>query len=299
MGIELDLAAIRTAGKGLTRPEGVVSTLCGEIYAGNARGHVSVIAPDGSQWAFGQLGGRPNGIAFDAAGALIVANIGAGELQYLTPDGKHTVLASEASGQRMSSPNFPVVDCRGRIWCSNSCSRLDLLEALKDPRADGCVFCVDGDRREIVAEGLMFANGLALDEKEEYLYVAETTAHRISRFQVTADGACVEREQYGPLLGEHGQPDGIAFDTAGNLWVTLVNENSIGIIYPDGSFETVLNDPSGHLLRRPSNLCFGGPDLRTACIGSLDGSTIPCFTAPFPGLPLVHQLSSQTAVDHQ
>ena len=37
-----------------------------------------------------------------------------------------------------------------------------------------------------------------------------------------------------------------------------------------------------------ASVTFGGPDLRTAYIGSLRGSRIPYFRAPVPGLPMVH-----------
>jgi len=37
-----------------------------------------------------------------------------------------------------------------------------------------------------------------------------------------------------------------------------------------------------------ASVTFGGPDLRTAYIGSLKGKRIPYFTAPVPGLPMVH-----------
>ena len=37
-----------------------------------------------------------------------------------------------------------------------------------------------------------------------------------------------------------------------------------------------------------ASITFGGPDLRTVYIGSLLGSTIPCFQSPVPGLPMVH-----------
>ena len=36
------------------------------------------------------------------------------------------------------------------------------------------------------------------------------------------------------------------------------------------------------------NFAFGGPDLRTAYIGSLKGKRIPYFQAPVPGLPMAH-----------
>ena len=37
-----------------------------------------------------------------------------------------------------------------------------------------------------------------------------------------------------------------------------------------------------------ASVTFGGPDLRTVYLGSLMGTTIPCFRSPVPGLPLPH-----------
>ena len=37
-----------------------------------------------------------------------------------------------------------------------------------------------------------------------------------------------------------------------------------------------------------ASITFGGPDLRTAYIGSLRGTRIPYFRSPVGGLPLVH-----------
>jgi hypothetical protein len=37
-----------------------------------------------------------------------------------------------------------------------------------------------------------------------------------------------------------------------------------------------------------ASVTFGGPDLRTAYIGSLKGKRIPYFRAPVAGLPMVH-----------
>lgn len=279
--MKLDASAVRHVGQDLVRPEGLLADRAGNVYTADLRGHVNIIAPDGSQRALGAIGGRPNGLAMDREGAIVVANIGSGELQRLTPDGRHTVL------DRRPAPNFPLVDRRGRVWCSSSTERADTKEALREARPDGSVFRLDGGSSEVVARHLVFANGLALDAQEQYLYVAETLPCRITRFRITATGACAEPEPYGPHLGERGQPDGIAFDSAGNLWVTLVWDDAIGVIYPDQSFEVVLRDSD--LLKHPSNLCFGGPDLATICVGSLEGTTVPAFPAPHPGLPLVHQ----------
>lgn len=288
MRIQVEPSAIRFTGEELIRPEGVAASRNGDLYTSDVRGHVNIISPDGSRKALGRLGGRPNGICLDECGAIIVANIGNGQLQRLTPDGKHTLLAETVDGRRMWSPNFPCVDRHHRIWCSNSSARPDLQEALREARPDGCVFRLDGERAEIVADGLVFANGIALDGTEEHLYVAETLACRILKLRIEPNGKLADCRQYGPVLGERGQPDGIAFDSAGNLWVTLVWDAALGVIYPDESYEVVLRDLTG-ALKRPSNICFGGPDLRTAYVGSLDGDNVPCFEIPSPGLPLPHQ----------
>jgi len=62
---------------------------------------------------------------------------------------------------------------------------------------------------------LWFANGAALDVDERFVYVAESSAFRVTRFPIRADGSLGAREQYGPDLGT--APDGIAFDEAANL----------------------------------------------------------------------------------
>jgi hypothetical protein len=37
-----------------------------------------------------------------------------------------------------------------------------------------------------------------------------------------------------------------------------------------------------------ASITFGGPDLRTAYLGSLRGTTLPAFRSPVAGLPMVH-----------
>ena len=65
--------------------------------------------------------------------------------------------------------------------------------------------------------------------------------------------------------------------------------NAVGYITPSGELEIVLEDPESKILKRPSNICFGWEERKTAFIGSLDGTTIPYFEVPYPGMRLVHQ----------
>jgi sugar lactone lactonase YvrE len=287
--MRISLEDLGRVGSDLARCEGVMCARDGTVWAADGRGACTRIAPDGSrEERVGALGGEPNGICLDAEGRVIVANLH-GEVQRLDPaTGRHEVLAREASGRPTATPNFPFMDRQGHLWVSNSSVRTDLMPAVVQPAADGFLFRVHEGRSEIVADELWFANGVTLDAAERFVYVAETTGLRIVRFPIRADGSLGAREQYGPDLGT--PPDGIAFDEAGNLWVALPMPNGIGVIAPDGGWDVVLEDPTGDVMCFPTNVCFGGPDRRTAHVGNLVGPSILTFRVPVPGMPLVHQL---------
>ncbi len=286
----MDLTKVKTIGTGLVRPEGVMAAADGTIYAADGRGQCARIEKNGNTVFFGDLGGLPNGLCLDSEGNCIVANIGNGQVQSLSPGGRHTVLMTEAEGKRMGTPNFPFVDSHYRLWVSNSTSHEDLGSALQRPFPDGSIVLVEKDRSRIVNGGICFANGLTLDAEEKYLYVAETMERRILRYSIADDGSLSGREVYGPdVLGTLGYPDGIAFDEAGHLWITFPSWNAVGYLTLRQELVMVLEDREGRILRRPTNICFGWEGRKTAFLGSLEGTTIPYFEVPFPGMRLVHQ----------
>jgi gluconolactonase len=166
----------------------------------------------------------------------------------------------------------------------------------------------------IVADGLFLTNEIRLNASEEYLYVVETIMNHIVRFRVQPDGSLTDKEVFGPNnLGMGAAIDGFTFDVEGNLWVILVLRNGLGIITADGDYHVVFEDPredvlksfeekiasgtaepndmamaAGPTLQFITSLAFGGPDLRTAYLGSLGMSTLPTFQSPVAGLPLRH-----------
>lgn len=289
MVIELD--DIKTVGKGIIRPEGVMALDDGTIFTADARGCCAKIANDGMVSLFGNLGGVPNGICIDTNGDIIVANIGNGQVQRLGLDGRHEVLLTRAEGRPMRAPNFPFIDSQGRLWVTNSTEHEDIDGVLRNPTPDGCVCVITQEGGRILADGLYFANGVTLDADEKYCYVAESTRRRVVRFRIGRDDSLGPGEIYGPAdLGPLGFPDGIAFDDAQNLWVTFPVWNAVGYITPVGKLQMVLHDPERKVLHRPTNICFGGPDRKTAYLGSLDGTTIPYFKVLHAGMRLVHQL---------
>lgn len=286
----MEISEVKTIGSGILRPEGVMALDNGIIITADGRGQCARIGQDGRTNFFGSLGGIPNGICIDRMGNCIIANIGNGQVQSLSSNGKHKVLLTEVDGKEIRSPNFAFIDSKERLWISNSTDR-EIGEAVQNPTPDGCIVMVEKGLARIVATEIYFGNGIAIDQEEKYFYVAETTRKDILRFKIAQDGSLYDREVYGPpVLTPLEVPDGIALDEAGNLWIAFPRSNAIGYISPQGELRTIVKDPDGRVLKRPSNICFGWENRMTAFIGSLDGSTIPYFKVPYPGLKLIHQI---------
>jgi len=302
----IPLTAFEKLGVGLKRPEDVVVGRDGRVWASDPESACAEVLPDGRLRGVGRAGGAPNGINMDARGRIVIANFGLsakapGPLQRLDPGtGAVDVLCAGIGGRPLVGSNYPIVDRQGNVWCSHS--TWDVERAWKGA-TDGFVYRVRPDgRAEVMAEGFAFTNGLALDADERYLYVCQTVARNVVRFPIRADGSLGPREPYGPVLGEpavpkatpaqrvrFGETDGCGFDAEGNLWVTLVTANTIVAITPAGEVVTVAQDPDGTTMLWPTNVTWGGPDLRDLYVGSVRANYILRARSPIPGMPLVHQ----------
>jgi gluconolactonase len=311
----LELSDLTYTGHDLVRPESVLAQRNGVLWTSDGRGGVTRIDPNGSQQFIEGLGGNePNGLAMSDDGSLIIANLGQGKVQKLHPDGRVDDLLTEVDGESIRTPNFVFLDSRNRLWISVMTREHHWWPAAAAPRPDGYIVLIDEKGPRIVADGLYLTNEIRLDAQEEYLYAVETNMNHVLRFRVQPDGSLTGKEVFGPNnVGTGGAIDGFTFDADGNLWVTLVLRNGIGIITPDGDYHTVIEDPREDVLKsfeekvasgtaEPGNmamaagpnlqfitsLAFGGPDLRTAYLGSLAMSTLPTFQSPVAGLPMRH-----------
>jgi gluconolactonase len=311
----LDLSDLTYTGHDLVRPESVLALPNGTLWTSNGRGGLTRIDPDGSQQFIDGLGGtEPNGLAMTDDGSLIVANLGLSKVQKLHPDLHVEDLLTEVDGVSITTPNFVFLDSRQRLWISVMTREHHWWPAAAAPRPDGYIVLLDEKGPRIVADGLFLTNEIRLDATEEYLYVVETIMNHMLRFRVQPDGSLTDKEIFGPdNLGTGAAIDGFTFDVEGNLWVTLVLRNGLGIITTDGDYHVVFEDPredvlksfeekiasgtaepndmamaAGSKLQFITSLAFGGPDLHTAYLGSLAMSTLPTFQSPVAGLPLRH-----------
>jgi gluconolactonase len=125
-----------------------------------------------------------------------------------------------------------------------------------------------GGTKEVVDEGLKFANGLALTPDQTQLYVTESATHWVWIYQVLPDGKLAYKQHYGWLhvrdQDENAWSDGLRCDTAGRVYVTT--KMGLQILDQAGRVNAIIPVPSG----QPSNLCFGGKDFDILFLTSTD-----------------------------
>jgi sugar lactone lactonase YvrE len=212
-------------------PEDVAGGPDGLIYASTADGEIIRLRPDGSKVeVFAETGGRPLGIEFDTAGDLFVANAYLG-IQKISPDGRVEVLVDTYDGQRIEYADDLAVAANGRIYFSDASSKfsasksggsyeaslLDLLEH----GGHGRIFEFDPASGKIIviADGLNFANGVAISGNQQYLLFNETMHYRVWRYWLA-----------GPRAGQReivienlpGFPDNINNGLNDRFWIGLV-----------------------------------------------------------------------------
>ena len=327
----IDRDALGWTGSDLQRPECILAERDGTLWSADARGGVMHIAPDGTQQLIAQrqsahfevadseatrylTGTLPNGLAFARNGDFLIANFGTDRLELMTRDGQSRVLADTVEGEPVGKVNFVLRDSRDRVWVTVSTRIRNWMQALRVDLFDGYLARLEDGVLRIVADGFGFTNEIRFDAREEFLYVVETTGGRITRLRIDDRGGVAEREIFGPSsLGAGAWPDGVAFDSYGNLWGTLVYSDKLFVLTPQGDLRILLDEGDPQkvaALERAfrqnavtedvlfatgrgvapwmASVTFGGPDLRTVYIGSLKGTRIPYFRSPVPGLPMVH-----------
>lgn len=327
----IDANSLQYIGEGLQRPECILAERDGTLWSADSRGGVVRIRHDGTQEIVTQrisdyfadagdeatrylTGTLPNGLAFAPNGDILISNFGTDRLEVMTRFGESHVLADSIEGEAIGKVNFVLRDSKGRIWITVSTRIKNWMHALRTDLYDGYIARYIDGRFRIMADGFQFTNEIRMDANEEWMYAVETTGGHIRRMRVREDGTLGTPEVFGPSsLGKGAWPDGIAFDSIGNLWGTCVYSDKLWALTPQGDLRVFLDegDPvkvnaleqqflAGVVTQDVlfstgrgiapwmASVTFGGADLQTLYIGSLRGQRIPYFRAPAPGLPMVH-----------
>jgi gluconolactonase len=303
------MAELRMMAGGLRFPEGPVAMADGSVILGEIAGRtVTRVAPDGSKSAIGEAGGGPNGLARGPDGALYLCNNGGNEyaeggflstgpakeyqcgyIQRIDPhSGETRILYSQCGGHKLSAPNDIVFDRQGGFYFTDLGKR-----RARDRDHGGLYYALpDGSRIVELVHPMLSPNGVGLSPDEKTLYVADTETSRLFAFDIIAPGR-VRTEPFPAPYGGRlvcGLPgfqrfDSLAVEASGNIAVATLITGHITVIAPDGRVVRQVKMPDVY----PTNICFGGSDMKTAYITLSGIGQLVAMDWPEPGLRLNFQ----------
>ncbi|XKK61430.1 SMP-30/gluconolactonase/LRE family protein [Streptomyces sp. ARC32] len=200
--------------------------------------------------------GRPAGLGFLPDGRLLIAS--ALDQCLWTWDGEDLTLVADLGALTRGLLNDMVVDGAGRAYVGDTGFN---LMAGEKPRPGRVILVAEdpGTRTftsRVVTSDVVFPNGAAVSPDGRTYWVAETAAHRVSRFRITDDGDLVERCTVAELPDV---PDGLCLDETGALWVALLRRGEFRRIGADGATTDVVSADG----RLAVACTLGGHDRRT------------------------------------
>jgi sugar lactone lactonase YvrE len=222
--------------KGEEGPEHIVVGPDGKLYTTVSSGNILRMNPDGSaQEVFANTGGRVLGFDFDAQGHLIAADAVKGLLS-ISPAREVRVLTDKVNGDPIRYADAVVVAKNGKLYFSDASTRfapkdwggtfeasiLDILEQSSTGRI--LEFDPATQTTRVLATGLSFANGVALNQSETSLFVNETGKYRVWKLDVTAQNLnlmAAPTPQGAKLLFDNlpGYPDNLMRGRDGKIWL--------------------------------------------------------------------------------
>jgi gluconolactonase len=278
----------RTIADGLEFPEGPVALADGSVLLVEiAAGTLTRVAADGTNSVAARTGGGPNGAAVGPDGMCTIANNGGFEWHREDGHIRPIMQAKDYSGGRiervdlttgavevlyrtcgevpLKGPNDLVFDAHGGFYFSD----LGKVRAREMDRGAVYYAKADGSFIAEIAFPMVTPNGVGLSPDGRTLYVAETEAARLWAFPIEAPGI-VKKEKWpsphgGRLvagMGGYQRFDSLALQEDGRICVATLINGGITVISPDGR----------HIEHHPmpdpmcTNICFGGPGMKTAYI---------------------------------
>ena len=251
--------------------EGPACDRKGNIYAVSysRKPTIGRVTPEGKGEIFVEMpaGSLGNGIRFDRKGTMFVADYTGHNILRIDPKTrKIDVFAHEAT---MNQPNDIAMSKDGTLWAS-------------DPdwaKSTGQVWRIDRNGKVTrVAKDMGTTNGIEVSPDGHTLYVNESVQRKVWAFSIQKDGLLTGKR----LLIEFPDfgMDGMRSDVDGNLYIVRHGKGTVAVVSPEGKVLKEINV----LGRMPTNICFGGPDGRTAYVTEVEQGRLVQFRTDRPGL---------------
>ena len=205
---------------------------------------VHTVSLDGSVTTLPLPGHCPAGLGFRPDGTLLI--VSAEHRVVLGYDGDTVTEIADLSGIAPANLGDLVVDDRGRAYLGSQA------------RDGGVIVRLDPDNSvTVVAEDLDYPNGMVITPDGGTLIVAESTARRLTAYDIGTGGQLSGRRVFAD--GLDGPPDGIALDAECAVWTSMTLAHQFERVVPGGAVTDRVE-----IGDRAAIACMlGGPDRRT------------------------------------
>jgi len=217
---------------------------------------------------------RTNGLLFHN-NILYACDFGNKAILKIDANKNVTILSTGTSERPLQRPNDLAMGPDGYLYVT------DPLHYDKN-NPDGAVYKIDPKTGEtcIAIKNLAFPNGIAFSPDEQSLFVCESAFNRVLKYQFYNGEIGPDRSVFIELSG--GDPDGIAFDKRGNLYIAHFGGGAVYIVHPSGKTACYLKTPG----KKPTNLEFGGKNLKTLYLTEVETNAVYKLKTKIKGLPL-------------
>jgi len=212
-----------------------------------------------------------NGLAIDEQGLVACTHDTQTLSRYDLKTKQRSVFVSDFQGKHFNSPNDVAIHSAGHVYFSDPNWQLNGrhsdtgITGVYWRKPSGEVLLVDGDLKQ--------PNGVTLSPDETKLYVGAVEGG-VNVYPVLADGSLGARQHFADVQ----EPDGMAIDCAGRLFVASHAPGKVIVLAPDGKQIGVID-----VAPKTTNAAFGGPDHKTLLITAGTGVySIRTATAGFP-----------------
>lgn len=218
---------------------------------------------------------KTNGLTFGKDGFIYACDYGIGAILKISPEGSSEILIDGYDNVKFNRPNDLAFSPSGKLFFTDP-------KSYDKNNLDGRIFKHDfkSNKTELISEGLGFPNGIAFSPDGKYLFVCESALQRVLKYEINVDEKLSSPKVIIDLPG--GDPDGIAFDVSGNLWVAHFGGKAVYVVTQSGELISKIETPG----MKPSNLEFGGLDMKTLFLTETETNKVYQLKVEVHGLKL-------------
>ncbi|WP_229312328.1 SMP-30/gluconolactonase/LRE family protein [Larkinella punicea] len=250
--------------------EGPAVDKAGMVYAVNfgKQGTIGQVTSTGEASVFIELpeGSIGNGIRFNKKGDMFIADYPKHNILKVAAGTKN--LSVFAHEPRMNQPNDIAIDGKDRLYASDPSWKNNT----------GNLWRIDTDGKvTLLEENMGTTNGVEVSPDDKRLYVNESNQRKVWVYDLSADGK-VSNKRLLIEFPDFGM-DGMRCDADGNLYITRFGKGTVAKVAPSGKVIQEIQLVG----KRPTNICFGGKDGRTAYVTLQDQGNLESFRVDKPG----------------